>query len=70
VEDFILLGQIPGTTFTITFGVWLLVCAWLLALTGAWRAFNERKQLSLVIAGLIVAFSIRHYLHQQDQVRL
>lgn len=62
MEDFLLLGQVPGTSITITFGTWLLITAWIILLALAYFALKNRKHLEFTINAFIVAFSIRRQL--------
>lgn len=70
MEEFLLLGQVPGTTFTITFGFWLLFAAWAILIALTWRAFSQLHRLNLYFTGFIVGFSIRRQLRHSRQAAL
>lgn len=58
MQNFIVLGLVPGTNFQITFAYWLnviLAIVGLLALRSAWR---RRTAIHLFLAGLQIALII------------
>lgn len=70
MEDFLLLGQIPGTSIHITFGTWL-VGALLVALSAAYmydRTHNRRLFISAVY--LTIRYQRRKQLRYFDQIAL
>ena len=62
MQNFLVLGYIPGTQIQITFGLWLQFVATILLVSALYRAYRHRRGLAVFILSLYV----RHIIKDQQ----
>lgn len=70
MEDFLLLGQVPGTNLVITFGMWLAVFNLVVGFALCWILITRRKQIELFVLKLRAGLNKHDELLKLDQFSL
>lgn len=59
LDEFIVLGLIPGTQIQITFTIWLVLSTSLVTAVSFWRSYRSEVLQRLIITGEIMALTRR-----------
>jgi hypothetical protein len=59
LDEFIVLGLVPGTRLQITFDTWLVILSSLASILLLWRSYRTELLQRLVIVGGVVVFTHR-----------
>lgn len=70
MEDFLLLGRVPGTNVVITFWQWAIIFVCLIGVVFAWRQIRHNKLLQQKIANTKALMAKRVDSTTLDQVAL
>lgn len=59
LDEFIVLGLVPGTQLQITFETWLIISGSLASVIGLWRTYRAETLQRIIITGSIFAVTHR-----------
>lgn len=59
LDEFIVLGLVPGTQLQITFDTWIIISGSLASVIGLWRTYRAETLQRVIITGRIFALTHR-----------